>query len=245
MAHVFCHHIAAHRGGGAEHDEDGDKFFLPEAHSDGEGKKEDAEAHKLDEGRGDGGFRLPHRLVQPEGGAHGDEPERGGQIAQAGNRFFQNGRKGKAEDGPEKACRNAQYDGIGDDSLQRALPESLFGGVFGGRGEGEDHDGHDVIQRHAADDHQRHQPCVPINIRGQRNAQQGRAAPVGGLDEFSPLRLFFQKTGESSTDGDARRGDEKAEGHEAKIPHIPDICGRQIVKDQHGQRHEKHELIHF
>ena len=23
------------------------------------------------------------------------------------------------------------------------------------------------------DDHQRHQPCVPINIRGQRNAQQG------------------------------------------------------------------------
>ena len=88
MAHVFCHHIAAHRGGGAEHDEDGDKFFLPEAHPDGEGKKEDAEAHKLDEGCGDGGFRLPHRLVQPEGGAQGDEPERGGQIAQAGKPFF-------------------------------------------------------------------------------------------------------------------------------------------------------------
>ena len=127
------------------------------------------------------------------------------------------------------------------------LGASLAGEVreFGGRGEGEDHDGHDVIQRHAADDHQRHQPCVPINIRGQRNAQQGRAAPVGGLDEFSPLRFFFQKTGEDGTDGDARRGDQKAEGHEAKIPHIPDICGRQIMKYQHGQRHEKHELIHF
>lgn len=245
MTHVFGHHIAAHRGGGAKHDEDGDQLFSPEAHPDGEGEEEDAEAHKLDDGRGDGGSGLAHGLVQPEGGAHGDEAERGGQIAQTGNRFFQNGRKGKPKDGPEEACGNAQYDGIGDDSLQRALPESLFGSVFGRRGEGEDHDGHDVIQRHAADDHQRNQPCISINIRGQRDTEQGCAAPVGSLNEFSPLRLFLQKTGEHGADGDACRGGQKAEGNKAKIPHIPDIRSRQIVEYQHGQRHEKHKLIHF
>lgn len=123
VSHLLCHDKAGDGGGGPEHDEDGNQLFCTESEEHGKREEQSLEADQLEEDRGQGGAQLTADFVKIDAGAHGNQTERAGGCGDVSDDLRGDGRKGEAEERPEKAGRDADEDGICKDGAHGAENE--------------------------------------------------------------------------------------------------------------------------
>ena len=97
---------------------------------------------------------------------------------------------------------------------------------------------HDVVERHAADDHERRHARISVYILNEGDPEEPRC-PVRRLDEFALDALIFpQKSCRGERDTDERR--REAELYEFQIPHLCEVHRREILEEEDRQRYEEY-----
>ena len=97
-------------------------------------------------------------------------------------------------------------------------------------------DGINIVQRYGRNNHQRCHTGIAIDILDKGNAENGGAAPGGGLGESAHHRLVLHKDACQCPDAHKHDGGANhTENDKFRVESISDRCGGNVFEQQDGQ----------
>lgn len=246
VAHLLCHDIAGRGRDASQHDEKGDQLFICEAAFDGQRKEDRRQDDQLDKCGNNGRFEVTQSGLALEACADGKECQWTCQAGKAGKRLTGDGGHRQAEQGIDKAQGDTNQDRIGEDPLDAGLDLIAHAGlrIGGWAFNRQDQDSKNVVERHAAQDHQAGHTRSAVNILDERCTEDSGGGTVTGLNEFADdVFVFEEMPCQKPDDKDAYKGRDKAEQNILAIEIGIDVGGGKVTEKLHRQGNAENKFV--
>ena len=116
--------------------------------------------------------------------------------------------------------------------------------MFARSGKGQNQDCKDIVKWYTADDHERCDRCLAIDILDKGKSEDSSAATIAALYKFADDIFILQEKGSTDhNNGEADQCGKKAIQDIAGIPDTEEICLIKIQKQKGGQCHFEVEFI--